>query len=423
MSKVVKVYDSNYKIAVQDSGTITLDTGDLVGTTVITGNLEVKGTTTTVESTEVTINDNIIILSDGTVGPGIPSSLNYISGLEIDRGSLQNARWLFDEQVSWSLGGTSGLGTWHASTKDGQKLPLNTPGIVAQGNLYVNTGAGIITVTGTPDYEEKIFTYTAGIITTPASGTPVIDDDTIPNTKAVVDYVNYAFTDLTASAISLGDTKVDVIDQYHEINTIVEVTSGSSNGTIVRTVGQHGFTVADTVNISGVSAGGDNIENLNGTNITILEVLSPSVLRLDVNTTNGSKILYTGGAILAKTSYVESRIEIDVSGVNIANFYNNRFEVDDIKIQGTTISTTASNQDLTIAAPGTGYVIVKDTLELPAIPHEDDVTLLPTSPSTGLRLYTSTEKQGKVGLFYVNNNNTRDELVSKRRALLFSMLF
>ena len=40
MSRVLRVYNSDHKIAVQDGGTITLDTGDLVGTTVITGNLE-----------------------------------------------------------------------------------------------------------------------------------------------------------------------------------------------------------------------------------------------------------------------------------------------------------------------------------------------------------------------------------------------
>ena len=71
-----------------------------------------------------------------------------------------------------------------------QDLPIKTPGIVAGGNLYVSTGAGVITVTGTNDYEEQVFTYSGGNITDSGSGV-IIDDDTIPNTKALADYVDY----------------------------------------------------------------------------------------------------------------------------------------------------------------------------------------------------------------------------------------
>jgi len=110
MSKVIKVYNSNYKVAVQSGGTITLDTGPTVGNTVITGNLEVQGTTTTVDSTVTTIADNIITLSQGTTGNGIPASVGYVSGIEVDRGTLQNGRWLFDEQISWAVGGATNIG-------------------------------------------------------------------------------------------------------------------------------------------------------------------------------------------------------------------------------------------------------------------------------------------------------------------------
>ena len=48
MSKVLKVENGNYKVTVQSGGTITLDTGVETGTTIVTGDLEVKGTTTTV---------------------------------------------------------------------------------------------------------------------------------------------------------------------------------------------------------------------------------------------------------------------------------------------------------------------------------------------------------------------------------------
>ena len=82
MSKIEKVTGGNYKIAVSNgaSGTITLDTTDgasaVRGTIVINGDLEVRGTQTTVESTVTTIADNIISLNEGETGAGISASSN-----------------------------------------------------------------------------------------------------------------------------------------------------------------------------------------------------------------------------------------------------------------------------------------------------------------------------------------------------------
>lgn len=422
MSKVTKVYNGNYKLEVQDGGTITLDTGDTVGTVVVTGDLEVKGTTTTVESTEVTISDNILVLSSGTVGSGIPSSLGYVSGIEIDRGSYSNAKWLFDEQVSWTLGGTSGQGTFYADA-GGQKLPLNTPGIVANGNLYVYTGNGVISVTNTSDYEEKIFNYDSGVIAPAGDGTLVIDDDHIPNAKSIVDYFDYAFTNILVDNISTGDTRVETIDQVHVLDAITAVTTDGTS-TIIRTAGLHGFTVADTIDISGVSAGGDAIENLNGTGITILDVPAANLLKVARDTTGGNASNYVpNSGTISKTGAVESRVKVQVSGTEISNFYENRIELGNLEIRDTIISTTASNQDLEIVAPGTGTIKLRDVVEIPTTPGDDDPATDPLAPDDGVRIYSKSQGTGKVGLYYVNSNNTTDELISKNRSLLFSMLF
>lgn len=422
MSKVVKVYNGNYKLQVESGGTITLDTGNTVGNVVITGNLEVQGTTTTVDSTTVTINDNIIILSDGTVGNGLPSSVGYVSGIEIDRGSYDNAKWLFDEQVSWSLGGTSGQGTFYAET-GGQKLPLNTPGIVANGNLYIYTANGVISVTNTNNYEEKVFNYNSGILGPAPNGTLVIDDDHIPNAKSIVDYVAYAFSNVLVDNISTGDTIVATIDQQHSLDAVTAVSSDGAT-TIIRTAGSHGFTVADTIDITGVSAGGDPIENLNGIGITILDVPAANLLKVAVDTTGGNISNYvTGSGTISKTGYVESRVKVQVSGTEVANFYQNRIDLNDLEIKGTIISTTASNQDLELVAPGTGSIKLRDVVEIPTTPGDDDPSINPLAPANGIKIYSKAEGTGKVGLYYVNSNGTNEEFVSKNRALLFSMLF
>lgn len=437
MSRVLKVYNSDYKIAVENGGTITLDTGDLIGNTIITGNLEVKGITSTVESTTVTIADNIIVLSSGTVGNGLPASVDYISGFEIDRGSAPKVEWIYDENISWELGGTSGIGTFYAirgrGTGGAQKLPLHTTGIVSPSTLYVDTGSGVISVTNSAgNYEERIWSYSGGVITPDVTGNIVIDDDNIPNAKAVKDYIDYIFGNELYPAIAQGNTTVEVIDEQHIIASIVEIESGGAYTTIT-VDGQHGFTVADTVDISGVSSGGDPLENLNGSAIAITAIISANTFRVAVDTTGGTTSNYVSNSgSIKKTGFVESQAKITIEGTPVATFYNNRFEVDGIKIQDTEISTTASNQDLILSAPGVGSVKIKDILELTPTPWDGDPLSQPLAPDAGVKIYSLSSSDssgfqagtvGDTGIYFVNSNENRDELIAKNRALLFSMLF
>ena len=53
MSRIVNV-DGDYKVSVTSGNTITLDTGVEAGKTVVTGDLEVKGTTQTISSINTT---------------------------------------------------------------------------------------------------------------------------------------------------------------------------------------------------------------------------------------------------------------------------------------------------------------------------------------------------------------------------------
>ena len=59
MSKNLNVNTGNYTIRVAEGNTITLDTG-ATGTTTLTGNLTVQGTTTTVNSSDLSLKDNIM---------------------------------------------------------------------------------------------------------------------------------------------------------------------------------------------------------------------------------------------------------------------------------------------------------------------------------------------------------------------------
>ena len=226
MSKVVRVKDGNYKIVVDnpghaDGGLITLDTtGGYTtdrGKVVVTGDLEVKGTTTTVESTDTTIADNIIVLNNGQSGSGISASLQYQSGIEIDRGSLPNARVLFDESVPYVSGGSSGSGSFTFENSAGQLLPVSFNSLNSLGDLYITTPTGAINVAGTVDYETNVFTYVGANIVDGGSGV-VRNNDYIPNAKGVVDYITYALSTNFQDQISEDDTSV-VTDDFSVTGT------------------------------------------------------------------------------------------------------------------------------------------------------------------------------------------------------------
>jgi len=117
MSKVLNISNGDYRVRVQPGGNIILDTvGDVPGSyglVTILGSLDVQGTLTYVESTNTQISDNILQLNVGQTGNGISTVNNYVSGIEINRGSYSAAQLLFNEQVqhydpvtSTTVGGT-----------------------------------------------------------------------------------------------------------------------------------------------------------------------------------------------------------------------------------------------------------------------------------------------------------------------------
>jgi hypothetical protein len=425
MARVLRIPTSDYKVIVGEGNTITLDTtngrNNGAGRVIITGDLEVKGDTTTIESTIVSIEDNIIVLSAGNTADGLPASLDrpYSSGIEIDRGTFTNARWVYDDSISWSLGGTvTGVGTWLAE-QGSQRLPIATPGIVAGGNLYVSVGNGIITVQGSVNYEEKVFRYIAGEITPdPVTGLVILNDDAIPNAKSIIDFVDYSLVNIGVSIISQDNSSVQVIDKNNTIDAVIEVGSR----TIIRTVNSHGYRVGDFITITGVTTSplDSIIEGINGTWV-VTDIPTENTIEFNRSTTGGDPNRYTSESGRAVSD--NSRIAVTVENSQIANFYQNRFEFYGLKVSGTEISTTESNASLVLGAAGTGNVLIKDVLEISETPNEDDGSTDPSSPQEGIRIYSKQESTGDTGLYFVNKSNTGGEFISKNRALLFSMLF
>lgn len=325
MSKFLKIPNGNYKIEVQSGGSITLDTGFDQGQVVITGDLIVEGNTTTVESEDLTIRDNIIVLNDGETGNGITLDR---AGIRINRGAFEDAYLVFDETLTDPVDRVdSNLkpGLFRFELDGSVTKGIYTNSISTGGeDLLISTGSGVISVSGTTNYELN-----------------VMDDDDITNKKYVDDAIDTAFATVLLPQIGEGDlTPTRVVVKDIEVSAVAE-----------------------------------------------------------------------------------SQINFDIDDINIGNFYSNRFELGNIRIIDTTIETLASNEDLFLSAPGTGDVVIDDTLKLNSVPSVTDPNLVPAVPLDGVKIYTGNESIGNTGIYFVNQNETRDEIISRNRALVFSMIF
>lgn len=195
-SKILALPSSDYKVKVKSGGNITLDTGLSSGITTVTGNLVVLGGTTQVSSSDLNLKDNIITLNDGESGTGI--TLNQ-SGIQIDRGSYSDAKIVFDETITWAdpISATTITGGFTLVNASGtlQGLRINSVS-TGGGDLYlINSGTGVISVTGTNNYE-----------------TQITDDDDIPNKKYVDDTIVTQLTSTFQRRIEEGSASKSYVE-------------------------------------------------------------------------------------------------------------------------------------------------------------------------------------------------------------------
>ena len=359
--------NGDYNIRAGDGAKITLDTGPVAsgGSVRVTGNLVVEGDTFNISTTNLTIEDNIISLNTGEIGPGV--SLVY-SGIEIERGNTSsitpqnNASFLYDESTdSWILahGSAPGPFNFDASSLRLKKILTNTT--TDSGDLtLIGTGTGVVKVIGTDNYEDQ-----------------VTHDDDIPNRKYVDDAIQNNPT-FQIVAPQSQDTKVVIADKEITPNT-----SGQA----------------------------------------------------------GSLAYFT--ATTTHSTYGESAVSIIVDNALVGQFYTNRFEIGDLEIGSgpdrneITSRAGITNENIVIRTQGTGKVVLNYALQLDRIgtSGETPPTAFPYTPATpayvngSILIYSSSAGVGKTGLYFVNDtldassNPGTGELISKNKALVFSMLF
>lgn len=348
-AKILNAGVDLYRLKINDGGSIEFDM-DGTGSVVINGSLNVLGSTTSIESEELTIADNKITLNDGETGVGV-STLGTDAGLIIDRGTLTDAQWLFDETLNWpdSQTGASPIsvtGAWTTEKANGDLVGIftnfigtyNDNNLILLGNPGGTGSDGIVTVTGANDYEKKLFPYSGSLIVPNAFTddrlSAPIDPDAIPTIQSVKDYVYnyglYNFQTKINSPLPDGDTRVEVFD----------------------------------------TEAGDVI----------------------------------------------SKAEIAINGSTVVTVFATQTNIEEISFIDNTISVLNINGNLKLTANGTGSVEFPDPLLL--IKDTD-----PLAPVDGVKLYSKDEADGGTGLYFINENGTNDELISRNKALLYSIIF
>jgi hypothetical protein len=321
MSKILKVSQSNYRLQTQSGGTITLDTGTSAGTVIVTGNLNVKGTTTTVESTNTTVTDNILQLNFGQTGSGISSVLGYQSGIEIVRGSLSNAQLLFNEQLTY-------YSTASSSNVSGAFVLKTVAG--ALGGLRLST----IGNDGSTDFVIDM-----------QNGTRAILVGNSPNYDTYVSNDNHLVTRKWTTSYVAATGGMAIVDKIYF----------ASGGT---------YTSSNSPTL--IQAFGSDIK------FSINQVLKAS---------------------LSSTGFVVNNVNINTD----------------------TVTNTTNNLILTAT---------NNNVQVSAVLNLDDQISTPASVSGRTKMYSSSVfGPGRTGVYFTNNTiTTPDELISRNRAVLLSIL-
>jgi hypothetical protein len=343
--------NGDYNIRAGDGANITLDTGPAVsgGSVRVTGNLIVEGDTVNVSTANLNIEDNIISLNVGEVGPGV--TLIY-SGIEIQRGDTSavtpqnNASLLYDESTdSWIIAHGTAPGPFNFDSSSLRLKQILTNSTTDSADLtLIGTGTGVVKVIGTIDYENQ-----------------VTHDDDLPNKKYVDDSIlnNPTFQIV---APQTQDTKVVIADKDISPNNAAEP---------------------------------------------------------------GSLAYFT--ATTTHSTYGESAVSIIVDNALVGQFYNNRFEIGDLEIGGgpdrneITSRASITNENIYVRTQGTGKLQTNYAMQF------EKIGTVPSYVSNNVLLYAAVPSIGTTGVYFVNDSaevaKQNGELISKNKALVFSMLF
>jgi histone H3/H4 len=295
--------DSGSSITLGSGGTVTIGLADTItgnrtfsNDIIITGNLTVNGTTTTVNSNTVNIGDNLIVLnSDET---GTPSQN---AGIEIERGTSTNATLIWDEANDIWEAGLSGSEVPLVTTTASQTLTnktisgaSNTLSNIANASLTNSSitiagtstslggsitaatilgGTGVISGSaqlpaGTVSGSSQVYSGVSGDITIASNGVATIAANSVAlGTDTTGNYMS----DVTAgTGVSITHTPGEGSNATIAIGQAVGTTSNVTFGNVTATGTVSGSTFTGLGNLTTYSSSvASRLVTLEGKDITI----------------------------------------------------------------------------------------------------------------------------------------------------------
>jgi hypothetical protein len=346
-------------------------------------------------------------------------------------------------------------GDYNIKVKDGGTIKLDTGtsgDTIITGNLTVQ---GDVTSVSTTNLEikDRIITLNDGEngpgVSLTYSGIEIdrgtyVDSTAVPRAAFVWNETNPGFTTDEDPASASGywqivtgssETAYGFADSNLKIRRILTNSSTDSGDLTLIGTGTGVVKVAGTTNYRLQVTDNDDIPNKDYVDFSILnnptfQIRAPQgedtrviIADKDITPNNagtGGSLAYYQAATGYPISYdgaSESGVGFLVDGSITATFYKNRVVLQSLEIIDSEIRHDSSNQNIFINTNGTGKLQTNYAIQL------DNNAVSPAIVTGSHIIYSKPESTGKSGIYFVNTENTRDELVSKNRALLFSMLF
>ena len=307
------------------------------GNLIVTGDLTVSGTTTTINTEEILLADNIIVINSNYTG----SAPSENGGIEVERGTLVNSSLLWDETSDyWKLvsAGTdlgriittadegSGNG-FDADTVDGiqaSQFLRSDVNDTATGNLELegtvkignNAGSALLTMDGAGN--NRVLASTAGVIGfldgafayrtySTATGVWVVENDT--QAKRFVDFDNNAYYGDFAGTSVVNQISIDdYIIHNGDANTYIGFASNDQFN--IFTNGVERVTVTDTATTSSNDIKAPRFVD-SGNNAYLGDFAGTSVM----NTIGIDSDLFHNGDTNTKLSFGTDTVALETGGV------------------------------------------------------------------------------------------------------------
>ena len=154
-------------------------------------------------------------------------------------------------------------------------------------------------------------------------------------------------------------------------------------------------------------------------------IIADKEITPDISATAGSLAYFT-----AQTGFPnigESSVSVIVDNALIGQFFNNRLEISDLEIGGgldsneITTKNGITNLNIFVRTQGTGKLQTNYAIQL------EKIGVTPAYVSNNILVYGDTPGVGTSGVWFVNDSaeaaKQNGELISKNKALVFSMIF